>query len=114
MEKQNLTVRKLPDPPEAPEEPDMNAVYIKAYEGKVDDLIKLLAKVAGSKDGAKIIKRLPGFDGKNDIKDLQKNFESELEMIDQEIKILVIDHLASEGCCFQLITTKIDWIRIRI
>lgn len=73
MEKQNLTVRKLPDPPEAPEEPDMNAVYIKAYEGKVDDLIKLLAKAAGSKDGAKIIKRLPGFDGKNDIKELQKN-----------------------------------------
>jgi hypothetical protein len=73
VEKQNLTVRKLPDPPEAPEEPDMNAVYIKAYEGKVDDLIKLLAKAAGSKDGAKIIKRLPGFDGKNDIKELQKN-----------------------------------------
>ena len=76
MEKQNLTVRKLPDPPEAPEEPDMNAVYIKAYEGKVDDLIKLLAKAAGSKDGAKIIKRLPGFDGKNDIKELQKNPEA--------------------------------------
>jgi hypothetical protein len=76
MEKPNLTVRKLPDPPEAPEEPDMNAVYIKAYEGKVDDLIKLLAKAAGSKDGAKIIKRLPGFDGKNDIKELQKNPEA--------------------------------------
>ena len=76
MEKPNLTVRKLPDPPEAPEEPDMNAVYVKAYEGKVDDLIKLLAKVAGSKDGAKIIKRLPGFDGKNDIKELQKNPEA--------------------------------------
>ena len=79
MEKQNLTVRKLPDPPEAPEEPDMNAVYIKAYEGKVDDLIKLLAKAAGSKDGAKIIKRLPGFDGKNDIKELQKNPEAFLK-----------------------------------
>lgn len=52
----NLTVRTLPTPPEPPEEPDMNAVYSKAYEGKVDDLIKLLAKVAGSKDGAKIIK----------------------------------------------------------
>jgi hypothetical protein len=76
MEKQNLTVRKLPDPPEAPEDPDMNAVYVKAYEGKVDDLVKLLAKVAGSKDGAKIIKRLPGFDGKNDIKELQKNPEA--------------------------------------
>lgn len=76
MSMQNLTVRKLPDPPEAPEDPDMNAVYIKAYEGKVDDLIKLLAKAAGSKDGAKIIKRLPGFDGKNDIKELQKNPEA--------------------------------------
>ena len=73
MEKSNLVVRTLPEPPEAPEEPEMNAVYIKAYEGKVDDLIKLLAKAAGSKDGAKIIKRLPGFDGKNDIKELQKN-----------------------------------------
>ena len=73
MEKSNLVVRTLPEPPEAPEEPEMNAVYIKAYEGKVDDLIKLLAKTAGSKDGAKIIKRLPGFDGKNDIKELQKN-----------------------------------------
>ena len=73
MSMQNLNVRKLPDPPQAPEDPDMNAVYIKAYEGKVDDLIKLLAKAAGSKDGAKIIKRLPGFDGKNDIKELQKN-----------------------------------------
>jgi hypothetical protein len=76
MEKPNLTVRKLPDPPEAPEDPDMNAVYLNAYEGKVDDLIKLLAKAAGSKDGAKIIKRLPGFDGKNDIKELQKNPEA--------------------------------------
>ena len=76
MEKSNLVVRTLPEPPEAPEEPEMNAVYIKAYEGKVDDLIKLLAKTAGSKDGAKIIKRLPGFDGKNDIKDLQKNPEA--------------------------------------
>jgi hypothetical protein len=76
MSTPNLTVRKLPDPPEAPEDPDMNAVYIKAYEGKVDDLIKLLAKAAGSKDGAKIIKRLPGFDGKNDIKELQKNPEA--------------------------------------
>ena len=73
MEKSNLVVRTLPEPPEAPEEPEMNADYIKAYEGKVDDLIKLLAKAAGSKDGAKIIKRLPGFDGKNDIKELQKN-----------------------------------------
>jgi hypothetical protein len=69
----NLTVRTLPESPEAPEEPDMNAVYSKAYEGKVDDLIKLLAKVAGSKDGAKIIKNLPGFEGKNAVKDLQKN-----------------------------------------
>ena len=76
MSMQNLNVRKLPDPPQAPEDPDMNAVYIKAYEGKVDDLIKLLAKAAGSKDGAKIIKRLPGFDGKNDIKELQKNPEA--------------------------------------
>jgi len=76
MSTPNSTVRKLPDPPEAPEDPDMNAVYIKAYEGKVDDLIKLLAKAAGSKDGAKIIKRLPGFDGKNDIKELQKNPEA--------------------------------------
>ena len=76
MEKQNLTVRTLPEPPEAPEEPDMTAVYVTAFEGKVDDLIKLLAKAAGSKDGAKIIKRLPGFDGKNDIKDLQKNPEA--------------------------------------
>jgi len=76
MEKPNLTVRKLPDPPEAPEEPDMNAVYVKAYEGKVDDLIKLLAKVAGSKDGAKIIKNLPGFEGKSAVKDLQKNPEA--------------------------------------
>jgi len=75
VEKQNLTVRKLPEPPEAPEEPDMNSVYIKAYEGKVDDLVKLLAKVAGSKDGAKIIKNLPGFEGKNAVKDLQKNPE---------------------------------------
>lgn len=73
MEKQNLTVRRLPEPPEAPEEPDMNAVYVNAYKGKVDDLVKLLAKAASSKDGAKIIKRLPGFDGKNDIKELQKN-----------------------------------------
>ena len=72
----NLTVRTLPTPPEAPEEPDMNAVYLKAYEGKVDDLIKLLAKVAGSKDGAKIIKNLPGFEGKNAVKDLQKNPET--------------------------------------
>jgi hypothetical protein len=70
---QNLTVRKLPEPPEAPEEPDMNAVYVNAYKGKVDDLVKLIAKAASSKDGAKIIKRLPGFDGKNDIKELQKN-----------------------------------------
>ena len=76
MEKNNLTVRKLPDPPEAPEEPDMNSVYLKAYEGKVDDLIKLLAKVAGSKDGAKIIKNLPGFEGKNAVKDLQKHPET--------------------------------------
>ena len=49
MSMQNLTVRTLPTPPEAPEEPDMNVVYSKAYEGKVDDLIKLIAKVAGSK-----------------------------------------------------------------
>ncbi len=76
MSMQNLTVRTLPQPPEAPEEPDMNAVYLKAYEGKVDDLVKLLAKVAGSKDGAKIIKNLPGFDGKNAVKDLQKNPET--------------------------------------
>ena len=76
MEKQNLTVRTLPEPPEAPEEPDMTVVNLNAFEGKVDDLIKLLAKAAGSKDGAKIIKRLPGFDGKNDIKDLQKNPEA--------------------------------------
>jgi len=72
----NLTVRTLPTPPEPPEEPDMNAVYLKAYEGKVDDLIKLLAKVAGSKDGAKIIKHLPGFEGKNAVKDLQKHPET--------------------------------------
>ena len=65
MSMQNLTVRTLPTPPEAPEEPDMNAVYLKAYEGKVDDLVKLLAKAASSKDGAKIIKNLPGFEGKN-------------------------------------------------
>jgi hypothetical protein len=76
MSMQNLTVRTLPEPPEAPEEPDMNAVYLKAYEGKVDDLIKLIAKVAGSKDGAKIIKNLPGFEGKNAVKDLQKNPET--------------------------------------
>jgi len=76
MSMQNLTVRTLPEPPEAPEEPDMNAVYLKAYEGKVDDLIKLIAKVAGSKDGAKIIKNLPGFEGKNAVKDLQKNPEA--------------------------------------
>jgi len=73
MSMQNLSVRTLPEPPEAPEEPDMTVVYLNAFEGKVDDLIKLLAKAAGSKDGAKIIKRLPGFDGKNDIKELQKN-----------------------------------------
>jgi len=76
MSMQNLTVRTLPTPPEAPEEPDMNVVYSKAYEGKVDDLIKLIAKVAGSKDGAKIIKNLPGFEGKNAVKDLQKNPET--------------------------------------
>ena len=76
MSMQNLNVRNLPEPPEAPEEPDMTAVYVTAFEGKVDDLIKLLAKAAGSKDGAKIIKRLPGFDGKNDIKDLQKSPEA--------------------------------------
>ena len=75
MSMQNLSVRTLPEPPEAPEEPDMTVVYLNAFEGKVDDLIKLLAKAAGSKDCAKIIKRLPGFDGKNDIKDLQKNPE---------------------------------------
>lgn len=74
--KTNLTVRTLPVPPEAPEEPDMNAVYLKAYAGKVDDLIKLLAKVAGSKDGAKIIKNLPGFEGKSAVKDLQKHPET--------------------------------------
>ncbi len=73
MSMQNLTVRKLPEPPEAPEAPDMNAVYVNAYKGKVDDLVKLIAKAASSKDGAKIIKRLPGFDGKDDIKELQKN-----------------------------------------
>ena len=72
MEKQNLTVRKLPDPPEAPEEPDMNAVYVNAHKDKVDDLVKLIVKAASSKDSAKIIKRLPGFDGKNDINELQK------------------------------------------
>ena len=76
MSMQNLTVRTLPQPPEAPEEPDMNAVYLKAYEGKVDDLVKLLAKAASSKDGAKIIKNLPGFEGKNAVKDLQKNPET--------------------------------------
>lgn len=74
--KTNLTVRTLPVPPEAPEEPDMNAVYLKAYAGKVDDLIKLLAKVAGSQDGAKIIKNLPGFEGKSAVKDLQKHPET--------------------------------------
>lgn len=72
----NLAVRTLPVQPEAPEDPDMNAVYLKAYEGKVDDLIKLLAKVAGSKDGEKIIKHLPGFEGKNAVKDLQKHPET--------------------------------------
>ena len=70
---QNLTVRKLPEPPEAPEEPDMNAVYVNAHKDKVDDLVKLIVKAASSsKDSAKIIKRLPGFDGKNDINELQK------------------------------------------
>ena len=72
----NLAVRTLPVQPEAPEDPDMNAVYLKAYEGKVDDLIKLLAKVAGSKDGEKLIKHLPGFEGKNAVKDLQKHPET--------------------------------------
>jgi len=76
VEKSNLVVRTLPEPPEAPEEPDMNSVYVKAYEGKVDDLIKLIAKAAGSKDGAKIIKNLPGFEGKSAVKDLQKNPEA--------------------------------------
>ena len=69
---QNLTVRKLPVPPEAPGEPDMNAVYVNAHKDKVDDLVKLIVKAASSKDSAKIIKRLPGFDGKNDINELQK------------------------------------------
>ena len=72
----NLTVRKLPEPPEAPEEPDMSSIYLKVYDNKVDDLIKLLAKAAGSKDGAKIIKHLPGFEGKNAVKDLQKHPET--------------------------------------
>jgi hypothetical protein len=73
---QNLTARTLPEPPEAPEEPDMNSVYAKVYQGKVDDLIKLLAKASGSKEGAKIIKHLPGFEGKNAVKDLQKHPET--------------------------------------
>ncbi|MCX6425702.1 MAG: hypothetical protein NTV47_02965, partial [Actinobacteria bacterium] len=73
MSMQNLTARKLPEPPAAPEEPDMSSIYSKVYENKVDDLIKLLAKAAGSKDGEKIIKHLPGFEGKNAVKELQKH-----------------------------------------
>lgn len=69
----HLVVRTLPELPEAPEEPDMISIYVKVYENKVDDLIKLLAKTAGSKDGAKIIKHLPGFEGKNAVKELQKH-----------------------------------------
>ena len=72
-QKAHLAVRTLPELPEAPEEPDMISIYLKVYENKVDDLIKLLAKAASSKDGAKIIKNLPGFDGKNAVKDLQKH-----------------------------------------
>ena len=71
-QKAHLAVRTLPELPEAPEEPDMISIYLKVYENKVDDLIKLLAKAASSKDGAKIIKNLPGFEGKNAVKELQK------------------------------------------
>ena len=72
-QKAHLAVRTLPELPEAPEEPDMISIYLKVYENKVDDLIKLLAKAASSKDGAKIIKNLPGFEGKNAVKELQKH-----------------------------------------
>ena len=71
-QKAHLAVRTLPELPEAPEEPDMISIYLKVYENKVDDLIKLLAKAASSKDGAKIIKNLPGFEGKNAVNELQK------------------------------------------
>ena len=75
-QKAHLAVRTLPELPEAPEEPDMISIYLKVYENKVDDLIKLLAKAASSKDGAKIIKNLPGFEGKNAVKELQKRTDT--------------------------------------